>query len=471
MVAPTRSSESVGSPAARSVPLAHAFLALSLSAESGGDQAGERRGLLTWAQFTPNNCPDSASCDTFSHHAVYTAGTHCDRWFDRPRSAPAADHGNGMTDSKEKTILFVDSAPWLGGAQRSLLSLISGLRGTMYHPVLLAADHSPHGLISACKELDIPAQGFHARHWRRNVRGVGHYLHDRRRFRPIWNESVADWQPHLVHLNGPRPALIMPRPSLNSCPSLLHVRDVRLPRWLMRRAAARANRVIAVSRFTGCVWGHAVHRPPITVVPNGLEPEPGQAARPHCHWGRQHVKVLLIADMVPWKCHQLFLEALRTASLSMPTVRGVVLGRAHGLPAQTYLAELQAYARALDIHHLVQFVTDVNDAAAWIKTSDVLVSVADGEPFGRTVVEALRVGKPIVTTCGGGPEEIVSNCPAGTLVAPTAHDVARGIGVWLEENARTAVADDARKRADEYSVARMVQGVCDVYAKVLENAK
>lgn len=375
-----------------------------------------------------------------------------------------------MADGKEKTVLFVDSAPWSGGAQRSLLSLITGLQTTPFRPVVLSADHSPQGLIAACKRRGIPVTGFRARHWRRTPAGAWQYLCDRSRFRPVLARSSQEWQPHLIHLNGLRPALLLPRRSQLLCPTALHVRDVRLPNWLMHQAASRTDRIIAISRFTGCVWGSVVKNVPITVVPNGLEEESSEGAGPRCFWGPEHLKVILVGDMTAWKRHTLFLEALRTAHLYMPEIRGVVVGRAHDRAARTYLDEIRAYARALDLHHLVQFVTDADDAAPWIGASDLLVSVADGEPFGRTIVEALRVGKPVVTTRGGGPEEILSNCPAGTLVAPIAHDVAAGLRRWREGNTRASVATAARQRAAEYGLERMVAGVCHVYAKILESA-
>lgn len=382
----------------------------------------------------------------------------------------SAGIGQQMADDEKETVLFVDSAPWSGGAQRSLLSLISGLQATPFRPVVLSADHSPRGLIAACRKQGIPVTGFSARHWSRTVSGAWQYVCDRRRFHQVLARSVQEWHPQLIHLNGPRPALLLPRNSKHLWRTALHVRDVRLPGWLMRHAASGADGIIAVSRFTGCAWGSTVKDVPITVVPNGLEDESSSGPLPRCLWGPQHLKVLLVGDMTAWKRHPLFLETLRTAHLSMPEIRGIVVGRAHDRAARTYLDELQAYARALDVHHLVQFVTDADDAEPWIGASDVLVSVADGEPFGRTIVEALRMGKPVVTTRGGGPEEILSNSSAGTLVAPTAYDIAAGLKHWREEDTRTSIASAARECASEYSIEHMVEGICQVYAKILKRA-
>lgn len=48
--------------------------------------------------------------------------------------------------------------------------------------------------------------------------------------------------------------------------------------------------------------------------------------------------------------------------------------------------------------------------------SDVLVSSARDEPFGRTVVEGMLAGLPVISTRSGGPEEIVEDRVTGRLV-------------------------------------------------------
>ncbi|MDY0376683.1 MAG: HAD-IIB family hydrolase [Desulfobacterium sp.] len=49
----------------------------------------------------------------------------------------------------------------------------------------------------------------------------------------------------------------------------------------------------------------------------------------------------------------------------------------------------------------------------------VFVNPALTEPFGLTLLEALACGLPIVSTCNGGPQDIMENCKGGILVDPT----------------------------------------------------
>lgn len=49
--------------------------------------------------------------------------------------------------------------------------------------------------------------------------------------------------------------------------------------------------------------------------------------------------------------------------------------------------------------------------------SDILVSSARDEPFGRTIVEGMLAGLPVVSTRSGGPEEIVEDRVTGRLVS------------------------------------------------------
>ena len=46
----------------------------------------------------------------------------------------------------------------------------------------------------------------------------------------------------------------------------------------------------------------------------------------------------------------------------------------------------------------------------------MLVVASDQEPFGRTVVEAMATGLPVVATRCGGPEEIIVDRETGLLV-------------------------------------------------------
>jgi glycosyltransferase involved in cell wall biosynthesis len=56
------------------------------------------------------------------------------------------------------------------------------------------------------------------------------------------------------------------------------------------------------------------------------------------------------------------------------------------------------------------------DICEYISASDIIVSTAIEEGFGRTLTEALSLGKPIISFDSGGPREIISNESNGYLI-------------------------------------------------------
>ena len=54
----------------------------------------------------------------------------------------------------------------------------------------------------------------------------------------------------------------------------------------------------------------------------------------------------------------------------------------------------------------------------WMQALDVLLVPAVREPFGRTLIEAMFLGTPVVATDDGGNREAIENDVTGFLVPP-----------------------------------------------------
>ena len=67
----------------------------------------------------------------------------------------------------------------------------------------------------------------------------------------------------------------------------------------------------------------------------------------------------------------------------------------------------------------VIFLGQRQDVPLLMEAVDVVVhSSVDPEPFGLTLVEAMRAGTPVIATDAGASAEILENGAAGTLVPP-----------------------------------------------------
>ena len=353
-----------------------------------------------------------------------------------------------------KRVLFVDCGPFSGGAQRSMMALVGGLRERGIVPFVASADRSAGGVVERCLETGVPVRLLRARHWRRSPLGLWQFLWDRWAAGRALRGAAAEWRPEIVHANTVRAALLVPPRMARAVPLVVHDRDLRAPRGARRVAGGKARRVVAISRVVAACWPKGCD-----VVPNGL-PVDEIARTAACP--ESAGQVALVADFVPWKRHDLFLEALSRLRESRPEARALLVGRVRGAD-RAWFEEVGGLVVRLGLSSAVTVLTDVVCAWPHIAGCRALVSCAGDEPFGRTVVEALALGKPVVAVRGGGPEEILEGCGAGVLVPGDAEAVARALdGTW-DWGGDPNVAAAARRRAEDFSTERMVERVCEVY--------
>jgi glycosyltransferase involved in cell wall biosynthesis len=104
---------------------------------------------------------------------------------------------------------------------------------------------------------------------------------------------------------------------------------------------------------------------------------------------------------------------------------------------------------------------------------DVFVHASEKEPFGIVVIEAMSLGKPVVATKPGGPEEIITDGVDGQLVTWDKPDeLANAILNYLRdpEWART-VGERAKQRSQEYTMEKYAQRVGDAVRKLMPKKK
>ena len=87
----------------------------------------------------------------------------------------------------------------------------------------------------------------------------------------------------------------------------------------------------------------------------------------------------------------------------VPTRRVLRAGRLGSGPA-AILRELERQAESLGIADRVRIIGQVEDMPAALMLSDVVVHAStEAEAFGRVVIEAQAMGRPVIATDLGGP--------------------------------------------------------------------
>jgi glycosyltransferase involved in cell wall biosynthesis len=121
------------------------------------------------------------------------------------------------------------------------------------------------------------------------------------------------------------------------------------------------------------------------------------------------------ASLNTWKCVIVCAEAMAAVCAEIPGTRGVIVGGLHDLEPD-YEPWLRNRIKELGMTEKIRMVGVQRNIPDWMQAMDVVVHASEREPFGIVVVEAMSLGKPVVATLPGGPEEIITDGTDGRLV-------------------------------------------------------
>ena len=154
----------------------------------------------------------------------------------------------------------------------------------------------------------------------------------------------------------------------------------------------------------------------------------------------------------------------------VPDAYAFVVG---GVPAgdHDYETALHSLAADLGIADRLVFTGYRADLPDILKVLDVVVHASvQPEPFGRVIVEAMAMGRPVVASNAGGPTEIIDDGQTGFLVPPNDDEaLATRIVELLQDPTMAERIGEAGRRAavEKFSAESHVRLVKEVYAKVL----
>ena len=121
------------------------------------------------------------------------------------------------------------------------------------------------------------------------------------------------------------------------------------------------------------------------------------------------------------KGHETLIGLVEKLQQQYPNLHAVVVGGADPKKA-AYLKEMQDTIQGKDLTDKITFVGHRSDIREWLAFSDVVLSLSNqAETFGRTALEALSVGTPVIGWNRGGVAEILSQLYPQGLIAVDDH--------------------------------------------------
>lgn len=365
-------------------------------------------------------------------------------------------------------VLYIDAAPFTGGAQMSFASIINELHAKEECYVVSAG--GLHDCASSIPHTDVTAH-----HWGGSLTGFFQMRKDAAAAAPLLQHVFDTFKPQLIHANCIRSLFLLKAGHLNlPCPIVLHDRDSRFPIFTFKILNnCTGLSVIAVSSNVTDKWKLQIPPSNVHVIPNGLDLNniQGTTACPLPFQRTSHTFVpILVADFIPWKNHDLFIKAIAAAiAQSNPDIKAVIKGRTRDPNSQKTLGSLQKLAHSLHLDNYLFFETDDESALPWIAASDILVSCALNEPFGRTIIEALALGKPVVAVKdAGAPEILNAQCRALSIAERSAKTLAETILKWDSPTERDRVCDDARELAEQFTLQKSANAIHNLHLNIIK---
>jgi len=383
-------------------------------------------------------------------------------------------------------VLYLHHTSGFGGLEKNLVYLLRGLDRERFHPLILLP--STGKLHRELKNLGVQVRLGDVQWIRRtwNPRTLVNYLRSLREGAAslaalIESEGVA-----LVHTSSYTAQLYGGVAGRRAgVPVLWHVHDIlkmdALNRRLLRFNARHATAIIAVSEAVRKhLVEHGVAASQCVTVYNGVdlaEHSPktdGEAFRRE--WGIPATAFVagIVGRLAPFKGHRVFLEAAGRIASENPETKFVVIGDAL-FGEDRYKQDLLKQAHDWGLHDRVLFTGFRDDIASVMASLDVVVFPSlIPESFGRVLIEAMALGKPVIATTLGAPAEIVVEGETGFLVRPDdVNRLAEHIRFLMTHaDLRRQMGLAARRRAEtRFSLERFVKGIEAEYERVLHGRR
>jgi len=395
------------------------------------------------------------------------------------------------------SLLAVHQGGGVGGAPVSLLKLLAALDHAEFNPEAVFTE--PGEILSYARDLGVSARivptggaFFYSAHARLGPRSVARFVRSFPAAVQTARRTLRDRRPDVLHLNTSVLLAWAAAARREAVPVVWMVREVLGPEpWLRRWHAnfilRHARRVVAISDAVRQCFPHP-DDPRLRRVYNTVDlAEFSLALLGSAHAVRAELGipaddqvVMALGSVQRAKGHWLLLDAfmrLQRPNLHLVLVTGGVgpgyaasprgrIKRGLGMPLDNLDALLRD-ARRLGLTARLHVTGFRRDVARVLSIADVLVFPSLlPEGFGRPIIEAMALARPVVATDVGPSSELLgSDGDAGRLVPPEPARLAAALDQLLRSPAdRARMGAAGRKRVEAcFTLDRQVAEMAAIY--------
>lgn len=360
-----------------------------------------------------------------------------------------------------RRILYVDGNldGTVGGSYFSLYYLVTGLDPIRFRPlVLFMKDNTliKDYLAAGIDTRILPRPELLSVKWRlprllaRLMNAIQENL--------LWPLSLRKFlhaeRIELVHLNNSTTGNHewMLATMLARIPCITHERGInRRFSWRTRRLGPRLAAVICISEAVRSNFAvRRFHGLSLVTIFNGLDPDRMRAAmrsgdfRRTCGLETAQPLIGMVGNIKAWKGQETVIHAVAVLRESFPAIGCLLIGGV-APDQEPFAAGLRTLISELRLEDRIVITGYRKDVADCINALDVVVHASiDPEPFGRVLLEAMALRKPLVASSGGGVPEIVEDGITGMIFsAGDSGDLARCVAHLVRNPAQAVTVGNA----------------------------
>jgi glycosyltransferase involved in cell wall biosynthesis len=188
-------------------------------------------------------------------------------------------------------------------------------------------------------------------------------------------------------------------------------------------------------------------------------------------WGLEGNKdpvIILPGRLTGWKGQDVFIKALKNIR-HLPFI-ALCIGDFE--ENTSFVQRLHSSIQQFELEGKVKLVGHCDDMPAAMMLADIVISASSSQPeaFGKVIIEAMAMGKPVIATRHGGSTETVLDGKSGWLVKPGDPDeMAASLAYVLsDEKLRLLAGEIGKQRVNRlFTSAKMCERTVALYHKLL----
>lgn len=174
---------------------------------------------------------------------------------------------------------------------------------------------------------------------------------------------------------------------------------------------------------------------------------------------KDHFWSMTIAELHPVKRHSAVIDTIKKLQESNKEIKHLIIGDGEERE------KLQRQIADLGLEDNVFLLGNINEAAQYLKATDVFVLASRSEAMPYSIIEAMIAEVPTIATAVGGTPEVIENGISGLLVPPLDNKALFEalFKVYKDEQLREKLSAGAKKRAQYFSLETTLEKTLEVY--------